>query len=194
MEATPQAELAQEVLHQDQPVQTGLTDLNDSAQAPIQETPEEAPAPPSPPIQFVEPEVPLPKIVRQMVVGDTPAEATVATEEVIRPPRNARERAEAEHHRIVQERARQLQARVDRSNKPKPAPVPPPIPPALLDQRHAEMEAGRKMVAHHNSLKALRPQPKANSNEGTTTPVFRPGDYIPDQRKGQGNVSAQPVG
>ena len=37
--------------------------------------------------------------------------------------------------------------------------------------------------------KATRPQPKPDKTEGTTTPVFRPGDFVPNMQQGK-QVSA----
>jgi hypothetical protein len=64
-----------------------------------------------------------------------------------------------------------------------PEPVPPPLAPRVAEQTRAEIEAGRKMNAHHAALAVHRPAPVPDKN---STPVFRPGDYVPDQKKGQG--------
>lgn len=64
-------------------------------------------------------------------------------------------------------------------------PPPPPGPPAAMTERQRnqielEMEAGRRSVAKHAAQQANRPQPKPDKSEGTTTPVFRPEDYVPN--------------
>ena len=61
------------------------------------------------------------------------------------------------------------------------------IAPRIIAQTNAELAAGRKLVDYNEALAVNRtprpPDPSAGKNEA----VFRPGDYVPDQKKGQGN-------
>jgi hypothetical protein len=67
--------------------------------------------------------------------------------------------------------------------------TPPPVSEAQMEQTRLEMEAGRAAVAKHAAAQAHRPAPVRNDpREGNTTTVFRPDDYVPDPRKGQGLV------
>ena len=69
-------------------------------------------------------------------------------------------------------------------------PSPQPVAPRMLAQTQLEMELGAKMNTHHAELRAKGPTPRALSkNEATMTPVFRPADYVPDQKKGQGYLT-----
>lgn len=69
-----------------------------------------------------------------------------------------------------------------------PAP-PPPIPPRIAEQTRLEMEAGKARVKEFEAQQASRPRP-APAPDGTMTAVFRPEDYIPDPKKGQGNLAS----
>lgn len=65
--------------------------------------------------------------------------------------------------------------------------IAPPIPAQISEQTRMEMEAGKKRVAHFEEQERLRPRPHRNADvNGTMVPVFRPDDFIPDPRKGQG--------
>lgn len=70
--------------------------------------------------------------------------------------------------------------------------VAPPIPPRIAEQTRLEMEAGRRRVADFEAQQASRPQ-RPVEPDGTTTAVFRPADYVPDQQKNQGHVGARPL-
>lgn len=80
-------------------------------------------------------------------------------------------------------------------NKPVANVVLAPATPRQLNQTQLEMAAGQRAVARHQQQEAARPRPvvKPDPTQGTTTPVFRPADYVPDQRKGQGHVKAQTI-
>lgn len=80
-----------------------------------------------------------------------------------------------------------------RAPKPQPEYVPPPLAPRLAEQIKAELAAGAAAVARHEENRARRPQPAPNPEpwEGKVEAVFRPRDYVPDQKKGQGNVQAR---
>lgn len=65
-----------------------------------------------------------------------------------------------------------------------------PVAPRIMAQTLAEQEAGRRMNAYHAAFHANAPQPRREDN-GSMTPVFRPADYVPDQKKGQGYVEGR---
>lgn len=64
-------------------------------------------------------------------------------------------------------------------NQKAPEYVPPPRPQALIDATNAELAEGARQnaLAAANRAKAL-PHKKAPS-EGSTEPVYRPGDHVP---------------
>lgn len=79
-----------------------------------------------------------------------------------------------------------------------PAYVPPPVCKGILDQTKAEMEAGAKRVAEFAEAEIGRKIiTDAHKNDKWvpqgSVPVFRPGDFVPDQRKGQGYVGGRAV-
>jgi hypothetical protein len=71
--------------------------------------------------------------------------------------------------------------------------VPPSIPPAIAEQTRLEMEAGRKRVMEFAGQEVERQEAHERhkrdkwADKGSVE-VFRPDDYVPDQKKGQGNV------
>lgn len=59
--------------------------------------------------------------------------------------------------------------------------VPPPRTERQMSALEEELEAGRRRVAQNEAQQASRPQPKPEpAKEGFTTPVYRPGDMVPD--------------
>ena len=68
-----------------------------------------------------------------------------------------------------------------------------PVAPAILKQTQLEIEAGKRANAHYAEFHKANPQPKGPVDSTKTTSVFRPADYVPDPKKGQGNVEARPV-
>lgn len=87
-----------------------------------------------------------------------------------------------------------------RTPKPKPEYVPPAPSERVAAQTNAEMEAGRKLVGVAEANEAQRReitdtyQRDKRQNPGTTESVFRPNDYVPDQKKNQGNVTPRGPG
>lgn len=73
-------------------------------------------------------------------------------------------------------------------DQPKPY-VTPPIPPRIAEQTRLEMEAGARRVAEFQEQQASRPRPPAPV-DGSTTSVFRPEDYVPNQKKGEGLLAS----
>lgn len=72
----------------------------------------------------------------------------------------------------------------------KEAYVPPPITEAQKTKRDEELEAGRRAQAKHQAQWDSRPVPKRDPTEGVATPVFRPGDVVPDPVLTAGNFAA----
>lgn len=73
--------------------------------------------------------------------------------------------------------------RAREAEKNVPSYVPPPRTERQLSQLELEMEAGRRAVAKHQAQLAARPNPPANHvKEGFSTPVYRPGDVVPDPK------------
>lgn len=75
----------------------------------------------------------------------------------------------------------------------KPEYVPPAPPPAVVTQTQLEMEAGRKRVMEFAAQEIERQEAHERHKndkwaQKPDTAVFRPDDYVPDQKKGQGNV------
>ena len=64
-----------------------------------------------------------------------------------------------------------------------------PVIPAMLEQTRREMEAGAARVAFHAEQEAIRP-PRPREDNDTMIPVFRPSDYVPDPKKGEGTVAS----
>lgn len=59
--------------------------------------------------------------------------------------------------------------------------VPPPRTERQMSALQEELEAGRRRVAQNEEQLASRTQPKPEpAKEGFTTPVYRPGDMVPD--------------
>lgn len=72
-------------------------------------------------------------------------------------------------------------------------PKPAPLAPRVVSQTQAELEAGKAQVKkneehwrHHHGAGG----PKQEEDTKTVA-VFRPSDYVPDQKKGQGQVQAR---
>lgn len=71
---------------------------------------------------------------------------------------------------------------------------PPPIPVGVAAQTAREMEAGRARVAEFAANEEIRKKvAEAHrsdkwGSEQKSTPVFRPADFVPDQKKGQGRL------
>ena len=146
-----------------------------AAQAPAQTDAEKAFAEP---IKILAPEE---HIAAHVFVGNDPGQ--VAAEAV--------ESDAARKNRAIYERI--LAAR----NQPPAVPVPQPVARRITDQTRVEMAEGARMSAIHaeRTRTIKRPQPSSReiAAQGSTTPVFRPADFVPDPVKNQGNVRSQPV-
>ncbi len=76
------------------------------------------------------------------------------------------------------------------SDKPPP---PQPIAPRIQEQTNAEMAAGRAAVAKADEHYSRHGRPQAPDQPEGTVAVFRPDDYVPDIKKGQGILSTQSI-
>jgi hypothetical protein len=84
-----------------------------------------------------------------------------------------------------------------KAREPPPVPehTPPQVPPAIVEQTRLEMEAGRKRMMEFAGEEVARQEAHERHKrdkwaDKESTPVFRPDDYVPDQKKGQGNITA----
>jgi len=72
----------------------------------------------------------------------------------------------------------QLRQHAERTKKPEY--IPPPRTARQMSQLEEELEAGRRSQAKAQAQLDSRPPPEKPVNEGFTTPVHRPGDFVPD--------------
>jgi hypothetical protein len=72
-------------------------------------------------------------------------------------------------------------------DRPKPEYAPPPRTERQMSALQEELEAGRRAQQKAEAQQANRPVEKSDLNkEGFTTPVYRPGDMVPDPMLGNG--------
>ena len=144
----------------------------------------EKPAPPSPPISFEEPAAQLAEGVA--ISDEKPAD-------FVDPVISDKEMAALQKEAALEDKKRDFFNKIQAARTPKPEPefVPPPLAPRVMEQTNAELEAGRALVAKHEALQAARRPAAPPNDEAQTKPVFRPGDYVPDQKKGQGYIDAR---
>lgn len=174
------------------PQATGLASLTaevKDVEAKLEHLAEEAAAP-APTVNIPDPPT---TVAPTTVVSDEPIPVPQAAPPP--PPKPAQDHPtlSAEEKRLAALEA-EKQAFYDRvraardANTP-PEPKPQPVPERIRLQTEQEMEAGRAAIEKHAAARAaLQPQPAPSPTEGTMTPVHRPNDYVPDQRKGQGNI------
>ena len=173
-----------------------LAPQTENAQGPVPVPPTPSPTPASAPPVVVA----APPVAAQMVISDEPI---AAPPDAVPVPAAS---AVAIHSPALDALAAKEQARITQLENEKNAfyqavlkareqGIPPkiitqPVPPQIAEQTRLEMEAGRAAVAKAAEAQGRRIiVPPGVSTEPTMTPVFRPGDYVPDQKKGQGNVS-----
>lgn len=154
---------------------------NPAPQAAAEPEATQAPPPPSPPISFAEPAA---QLADGAVVSDE--KPAGFQDPVVSPQELAALHAEA--NRENQKRNFVQQVLAARTQPPEPV-YDAPVAPRIIEQTNAELEAGRALVAKNEQLQAARRPPQAEP-EGSK-PVFRPADYVPDQKKGQGNTQAR---
>lgn len=75
-------------------------------------------------------------------------------------------------------------------NKPVETYTPPGPTARQKSQTELEMEAGRKRSEWYAAQAANRPPQEPPKNEGSMTPVYRPGDHVPSMDKGHVDAKA----
>ena len=114
---------------------------------------------------------------------DTPAEPM---------PENARQRFEREAHEAAEAKKKKFYDAVMNARKPETKPiVKQPVAPAVTKQTELEIAAGRAAVAKHEAQRTLAarlPKKGVETPAPNNIPVFRPRDYVPDPKKGTGQV------
>lgn len=168
---------------QDQTVATGLT----STLTPEPTVAESAASEPAPETQAETQAEPQP--------SDPPAEAPPSPAPPIEVAglsamADAELRGEATRENIARDFNNKVMAA--RAKRDAPEPAPQPVPDRIADQTKAEQEAGAAQVRRNEEHRAQHGGPRPNV-EGTTTAVFRPQDYVPDQKKGQGYVNSRNI-
>lgn len=113
------------------------------------------------------------------------ADVTTKVEEIVQQfPIEVQRAAENENLK------RDFMEKVAAANRPEDKPyTPPAVPIRIAEQTRLEMAAGAQRVAEFEAQKASRPQPKPQQ-DGTMTPVFRPADFVPNQKKGEGLIAS----
>jgi hypothetical protein len=157
-------------------------------QTPQAEAPEaktEAPAEAAPPISFEEP---VAALAEGVAFTDEQPPDFKNPEPVLTP----RELEAIQKEAARENDKRDFFLKIHNARQPAPEPVhtPPALAPRMVDQLNAEIEAGRAMVAK-NEARAPRAHHVQHPADGKVVPVFRPADYVPDQKKGQGHVNAR---
>ena len=127
--------------------------------------------------------------VTRVIVADDPNVVAQLTEEELRARQG--ESHAAHTNREVYERI--LASR----NAPPAVQIPQPVAKRITDQTTAEMKEGARISAIHaersRTIPRSQPSQREVAAQGTTTPVFRPADFVPDPTRNQGDVRAQPV-
>lgn len=134
-----------------------------------------------------------PVVVTDPIKLDEGAEALLAVEPVVVIEDAPAEIDPVEYRAAENEnRKRDFVEKVLEARKPNPEPttLAGPVPPRVMEQTLAEQNAGRACVAKHEEHYARHPMPRADEAK-TNTAVFRPADYVPNQKKGQGYTQAR---
>ena len=147
------------------------------------ETPDQSPVP-SQPISFTDPVSPADQVA---AVSDTAPEGFGLVTGPVTPEQMDALHAEANRDNIKADFVRKVMEA--RAKAAEPPPPPQPVAPAIAEQTKAEQEAGRQAVARHAEQARIHRRPAPEPQ--TSTAVFRPADYVPDQRKGQGYIKSQ---
>lgn len=149
--------------------------LPEPVQATVQESAPAEPAPSTDPIKFDEP---ISAADLTAGVGNNPEDAVpLITAAQLEELQKAAARDDMKRDFTLKVlAARQQQVPVEH-----PAP---PLAPRIAAQTNAEIAAGQKMNEHHAALQKHRPPPDYTNEKHQE--VFRPEDWVPDQKKGQG--------
>jgi hypothetical protein len=124
---------------------------------------------------------------------DEPLSATKEEAEkyIEAPALTAAAQAEVKRLADLEEAKRTFTQRVLDARKPEtPTIVKAPVAPRILEQTARELAAGAATSKKHAEHLTKHGKPRGtHANDGHMTPVFRPADYVPDIRKGQGNTT-----
>lgn len=115
-------------------------------------------------------------------------------EPIVAPALHAMAEAELRGDALRENIKRDFVQRVMEGRRKQEAPPPPvqPMPPRIAEQTLLEQKAGAAQVARAAEHQAAHGGPRPNT-DGTTKPVFRPADYVPNQKKGQGYLNSRNV-
>lgn len=119
--------------------------------------------------------------LEEKLMAERVAQANMAGEDVVKSARVEPEpemlvTMAAKGRDYLLEQMRQLQAKHDAL----PAYAPPPRTERQQAALELELAAGRRAQEKHAAQDASRPQPKPEKWDGTTAPVHRPGEVVPD--------------
>ena len=127
--------------------------------------------------------------------SDTQSQMTDVSEEKPFDPTRSKEEAKVYDEAQEVNREKDFVHAIMEARKPpeKPEYVPPAPPPAVLEQTRLEMEAGKKRVAEFAAQEEMRKEVHERNRKDKwadkgSVEVFRPDDYVPDPKKGQGNI------
>jgi len=79
--------------------------------------------------------------------------------------------------------ARIKAAWAEAAKEPEPTP-PAPLPAGIAEKTRLEIEEGRRRNAMALANRAQAQPPKKDPSEGTTEPVYRPGEFVPNMEQG----------
>jgi hypothetical protein len=112
-------------------------------------------------------------------------------------PTRSKEEAKVYDEAMAQNREHEFIGAIMEARKPPDVKeyTPPQVSAAIAEQTRLEMEAGAKRVAEFAAQEAERQAVHERNKrdkwaDKESVPVFRPDDYVPDQKKGQGNITA----
>jgi hypothetical protein len=74
---------------------------------------------------------------------------------------------------------------IEMRNQKAPEYVAPPVPVGIAEKTRLELEEGKRQNARQAAERANALVPKPDKSEGTTEPVYRPADYVPNMNQGQ---------
>ncbi len=129
-------------------------------------------------------------VLEQMEVAVPKGAETLMAPKVIAPviKDNAKQREDSIEHEAREAKKRDFTLAVLKAREPAPEPVASqPVAPGMAERTAAEMSEGARMNQVHADAKANRPALRPSAAEvaaqGSSTPVFRPADFIPDPMK-----------
>jgi hypothetical protein len=129
--------------------------------------------------------------------SDQPSQTTGDLEQRAFDPTRSKEEAKVYDEAMAQNREHEFIGAIMEARKPQEVKeyTPPQVSAAIAEQTRLEMAAGAKRVAEFAAQEAERQAVHERNKrdkwaDKESVPVFRPDDYVPDQKKGQGNITA----